>query len=189
MYFVTLHLVWQWNVLTSYSGGVTGKGHILFFSLCPVGGAIGPGNPFPGENRYVTHTHTYTRTHTHTHTLAVKMARYRESAVPRPERWMALVVVVGAGWCAHGSSPPSLSPSLPPSLALSRLNHTEEHAIGRRLAATAPGVSSNIPQNLHSTQMHHGIEGEHGWGKGFGRCVCVWGGTRVWFREWVWGVI
>lgn len=56
-----------------------------------------------------------------------EMAWYRESGVPRPQRWMALM---GAG-CAHGS------PSLP-------LSHTVGHAIGRRLAATAAGVSKNL---------------------------------------------
>ncbi|AWP17936.1 Hypothetical protein SMAX5B_017301 [Scophthalmus maximus] len=44
------------------------------------------------------------------------MARYRESGVPRPERWMALV---GAG-CAHDS--PSLP--LPPSPSLSPVRVT-----------------------------------------------------------------
>lgn len=59
------------------------------------------------------------------------MVRYRESGVPRPQRWMALVV--GAGR-VHGS------PSLP-------LNHTVGHAIGRRPVATAPGVSTNLRSN------------------------------------------
>jgi len=50
------------------------------------------------------------------------MARYRESGVPRPQRWMALV---GAG-CAHGS------PSL-----------VEAHGRTRERTETAPGVSNN----------------------------------------------
>lgn len=100
------------------------------------------------------------------------MARYRESGVPRPQRWMALV---GAG-CAHGS------PSLP-------LNHTVGHASGRRPAATAPGVSKKT--NLHTTHCMGSIT-ETGRGDAHvtgqntpsvgvcdvSLCVCLWGGSQ-----------
>lgn len=90
--------------------------------------------------------------------------------MPRPQRWMALV---GAG-CTHGS------PSLP-------LNHTVGHAIGRRLAATAPGVSKK-PSHYALRELHHRDSGDaHVTGKNplsvgvcfrvcaRRLCVCLWG--------------
>lgn len=85
----------------------------------------------PGANRNVTHF-----------IEELEGGRYRESGVPRPQRWMALV---GAG-CTHGS------PSLP-------LNHTVGHAIGRRLAATAPGVSKK-PSHYALHELHHRDSGD-----------------------------
>lgn len=55
------------------------------------------------------------------------MARYRESGMPPPQRSDG----AGGGW-------------MRPRLALSPRSHTVRHAIGRRLAATAAGVSKNL---------------------------------------------
>ncbi|TNN68428.1 hypothetical protein EYF80_021349 [Liparis tanakae] len=61
------------------------------------------------------------------------MARYRESGVPRPQRWMALV---GAG-CAHGS------PSL-----------VKAHGRTRERTETAPGIPS-FTQLLQTSEVLH----------------------------------